>query len=429
MDPHTQASGRVGPRRLAASDRDILEAIAEGRLTPLDALERLAPHRPPEEGGGGGTSPDAPGRKPSERAAAAPTGVVPPPVRGPDRSGATSDRPPASGRTLTSPPPPAHVALASLEPLVGLTEVKRVANEVYAMHAVARMRRSLSLTADEMALHMIFTGRPGTGKTTVARAFAHAFETMGVLTRGHLVEVDRSDLVGEYVGHTAQRTREVVARARGGVLFVDEAYSLSRGGEKDFGREALDTLVRLMEEHRGDLVVILAGYPREMEALLALNPGLRSRIPIRVDFPDYTPGELTEIALRLYSERGYVLAPGALQRLPHFIARLVLREEEHLGPSTPSAGNARTVRNLVEASLRRAAVRMLRVIESSPERSLDRTFLSTVEVEDLTSERSEQPAGAHAQLNAVVRTQGDAIPGSHTLAPAWGGAIEGTVKP
>lgn len=272
------------------------------------------------------------------------------------------------------PPPPPDVALAPLEGLVGLESVKAAAREIYALHAVSRLRRAVGLRAEATALHMVFRGPPGTGKTTVARAFGEALRRMGALERGHLVEVERGDLVGEYVGHTARRTREAVERALGGVLFVDEAYALARGGEKDFGREAVDTLVRQMEEHRHRLVVILAGYGEEMDALLAMNPGLASRIPIRLDFPDFSPAELVAIARAMYRDRGYVLSPAADARLPHLLARGLAEMGE-------GRGNARAVRNLVERSLRRHALRVL-----STARAPDFALLATVLPEDIAGD-------------------------------------------
>ena len=369
-----------GRHTISPADREHLDAVAEGRLSPVEALEALA-----RSGEGlARTNPLDRAAASSQKGARIPRSGAPLPHPG-DKA---PSRPPPEksdgSRRNSAPPPPARIALASLESLVGLEKVKRIAYEVYAVHAVASLRRALDLPAEDLSYHMIFTGRPGTGKTTVARAFAQAFHAMGALSRGHLVEVDRADIVGEYVGHTAQRTREAVARAKGGVLFVDEAYSLSRGGDKDFGREALDTLVRLMEEDRADLVVILAGYPDEMETLLTLNPGLRSRVPIRIDFPDYTLGELTAIARQFYADRGYALTQDAERYLPHRIARLLLEEERAAGGPGPSAGNARTVRNLVEASLRRQAVRILTQIEAHPDAASDRELLTTIAGEDLS---------------------------------------------
>ncbi|MGI6604200.1 MAG: AAA family ATPase, partial [bacterium] len=200
-----------------------------------------------------------------------------------------------------------------------------------------------------LALHQIFKGNPGTGKTTVARILGVIFKELGVLSKGHLVEVERADLVGEYIGHTAQKTREQIRKALGGILFVDEAYSLARGGEKDFGKESIDCLVKAMEDHRDDLILILAGYREEMEYFLQANPGLRSRFPIRIDFPDYSLEELLEIAQVFLAERDYYLTPGAREELARQL--LVTQSLRH-------SGNARLVRNIIERAMRRQAVRL-----------------------------------------------------------------------
>lgn len=246
---------------------------------------------------------------------------------------------------------PASPALAELESLVGLAGIKSLIRELYAYVAVQRRRQQLGLHAEPMVLHMVFKGNPGTGKTTVARLLAKMLHELGVLPRGHLVEVERADLVGEYIGHTAQKTREQIRRALGGILFIDEAYALARGGEKDFGREAIDTLVRAMEDCRDQFVVIAAGYREEMEWFLAQNPGLRSRFPIHLEFPDYTIDELMAIAQRMLQQRQYALAPSAELKLRELLIRLRVGGRDN--------GNARTVRNLVERAIRRQAVRLL----------------------------------------------------------------------
>ncbi|MGB9886371.1 MAG: AAA family ATPase [Moorellales bacterium] len=261
-------------------------------------------------------------------------------------------------------------ALAELERLIGLVQVKELVREIYAYLEVARWRTRENLNAEPTVLHMVFRGNPGTGKTTVARLLGRLFRELGVLTRGHLIEVERADLVGEFVGHTAQRTREQVKRALGGVLFVDEAYSLARGGEKDFGREAVDTLVRSMEVHRNEFVLILAGYPAEMDRFLRINPGLRSRLPVELYFPDYSAAELLEIARYLASQRDYRLSPAAEAWLERYLRYLVLS-------GRAAQGNARLVRNLLEKAMRRQAVRLLR------KGSATRQELITLEAEDL----------------------------------------------
>ncbi len=260
--------------------------------------------------------------------------------------------------------------LQELDELIGLQKIKRLVREIRAFIEIQKRRAQLGLATEPMVLHMIFRGNPGTGKTTVARILGRLFAEMGVLQRGHLVEVERADLVGEYIGHTAQRTREQIKKALGGILFIDEAYSLARGGEKDFGKEAIDTLVKAMEDHKDNLVLILAGYQREMRLFLETNPGLRSRFPIHIDFPDFSLDELLAIADLMLERRQYRLSPAARQAL----ARLL---EQRTGPAQENLGNARMVRNLIERAIRRQATRLVR------RSSLTREELMLIEEEDL----------------------------------------------
>lgn len=246
-----------------------------------------------------------------------------------------------------------HSLQEELNSLVGLQSVKRMINEIQAFALIQKYRQSLQLAHEPMVLHTIFTGNPGTGKTTVARLYSRMLKEMGILEKGHTVEVERADLVAQYIGQTAQKTREVIKQALGGLLFIDEAYSLARGGERDFGKEAIDTLVKAMEDKRDSLVVVLAGYPRPMEEFLQANPGLRSRFPITISFPDYSDIELYKIALGMLEQRDYRLTAGAQQELVRCIRRL--RQGD---PAT--FGNARAVRNLVEQVIRRQAVRLVR---------------------------------------------------------------------
>ena len=242
--------------------------------------------------------------------------------------------------------------MEELDALVGLTSVKELVREVQAFVEIQQRRARHRLATGPLALHMIFKGNPGTGKTTVARIFGRMFEAMGVLPKGHMVECERADLVGEYIGHTAQKTREQVKKALGGILFIDEAYSLARGGERDFGKEAIDTLVKAMEDNKDQLVLILAGYSREMEHFLDANPGLRSRFPIHIDFPDYTTQELLQIAQLMLAEREYRMTAAARKRLADMI-------ESALRRGDPNLGNARFVRNVIERAIRRQAVRLV----------------------------------------------------------------------
>lgn len=238
-----------------------------------------------------------------------------------------------------------------LDSLVGLQRVKRLVYELEALLRVQQERARFQLANDPLVLHQIFRGNPGTGKTTVARLLGRLFHALGALPKGQLVECSRADLVGEYIGHTAVKTREQVRKAAGGVLFIDEAYALGRGGERDFGKEAIDTLVKEMEDRRYEFVLILAGYREEMDRFLWLNPGLRSRFPLHLDFPDYTVPELMEIAETMLAQREYVLSAAARHKL-----RLLL--EESARQQEFVFANARLVRNLVERAIRRQAVRL-----------------------------------------------------------------------
>ena len=249
--------------------------------------------------------------------------------------------------------------LDELEAFIGLVTVKRLIRELQAYVEIQKRRTREKLIAEPLVLHMIFRGNPGTGKTTVARLVGRLFKEMGVLQKGHVIECERADLVGEYIGHTAQKTREQLKKALGGVLFIDEAYSLARGGEKDFGKEAIDALVKAMEDNKDNLVLILAGYRHEMEWFLQSNPGLRSRFPIHIDFPDYSLEELLAIGNSMLKSRQYELTPEGSEALRVHLQSLL---NNH-----PYAGNARLVRNLVEKTVRKQAVRLFQKPSSSRE--------------------------------------------------------------
>ncbi|WP_144933485.1 AAA family ATPase [Paenibacillus sp. 32O-W] len=270
---------------------------------------------------------------------------------------------------------PCKEVLDELHQMIGLDKVKKLVYEIYAFLKINQLRENAGLKTNKQVYHMIFNGNPGTGKTTVARILAKLFQKMEVLSKGHLVEADRADLVGEYIGHTAQKTRELVKKSLGGVLFIDEAYSLSRGGEKDFGKEAIDTLVKMMEDHRNDFILILAGYPLEMETFISLNPGLPSRFPVHIDFPDYTIEELMDIARQMAKERDYELSEASEQKLK---ADLVQEKEQNL----VNFSNARYVRNVIEQSIRNQAVRLMQFYSPQINR-LSKKELRTLRAEDI----------------------------------------------
>lgn len=274
--------------------------------------------------------------------------------------------------------PPEHAALKEIEDelgqLVGMEEMKRMIKEIYAWLYVNKKRDEIGLKTGKQALHMMFKGNPGTGKTTVARLIGKLFLKMNVLSKGHLIEAERADLVGEYIGHTAQKTRDLIKKAMGGILFIDEAYSLGRGGEKDFGKEAIDTLVKHMEDKQHDFILILAGYSREMEYFLSLNPGLHSRFPLVIDFPDYSIDQLMEIGNRMLVEREYNLSHEAEKKLRDHLYWL----KSSLTPN--SFSNGRYIRNVIEKSIRTQAMRLLML------NNFDRHDLVTIRSNDLVFE-------------------------------------------
>ncbi len=274
-------------------------------------------------------------------------------------------------------------ALAALEgELVGLVPVKTRVREIAALLLVEKLRRSIGLEADAPPLHMSFTGNPGTGKTTVAMRMAAILHGLGYVRKGHLVAVTRDDLVGEYIGHTAPKTREVIKRAMGGVLFIDEAYYLYRPeNERDYGQESIEILLQAMENHRDDLVVIFAGYADRMQTFFSSNPGLASRVAHHIDFPDYTDDELFAIAERLAAGMQYELSVSAREALHEYI---------QLRRTQPNFANARSIRNALD----RARLRQANRLFAQRAAGITREALVTLEGADLRASRVFQARSA-----------------------------------
>ena len=258
--------------------------------------------------------------------------------------------------------------------LVGLAPVKTRVRELAALLLIDRLRAQVGLTSEPPTLHMSFTGNPGTGKTTVALRMGAILKRLGYLRRGHLVAVTRDDLVGEYVGHTAPKTREALRKAEGGVLFIDEAYSLHRPeNERDYGNEAIEVLLAAMEERRGDLVVVFAGYRDRMERFFATNPGLHSRVGLHVDFPDYSRDELMAIGERMLAQRGYRFADQARAAFSEYLDRRMKQ---------PEFANARSIRNALDRARLRQASRLV-----ARGGTVTREDLSTITAEDVRASR------------------------------------------
>jgi AAA+ superfamily predicted ATPase len=274
--------------------------------------------------------------------------------------------------------------LGELDELTGLERVKREVHRQVAVLRVEKLRTEAGLKSPTITRHLVFVGNPGTGKTTVARLVSGIYKALGLLSKGQLVEVDRSELVAGYLGQTATKTADVVASAAGGVLFIDEAYSLTAGdnGADQYGREAVDTLVKEMEDRRDDLVVIVAGYPEPMEAFIAANPGLASRFRTTIEFDDYSDDELTDILTGLTEAADYELVPEALEKFREILAAT---------PRDRSFGNGRFARNVLEAAIGRHAWRLRDV--TAPTKDQLRQILAEDLVEETdpgTEEQSEQ---------------------------------------
>lgn len=258
--------------------------------------------------------------------------------------------------------------------LIGLAPVKQRLRDIAALLVVGRARQQLGLEASPPSLHMSFTGNPGTGKTTVALRMAQILHRLGYVRKGHVVSVTRDDLVGQYIGHTAPKTKEVLKRAMGGVLFIDEAYYLYRPeNERDYGQEAIEILLQVMENQRDDLVVILAGYADRMETFFQSNPGLSSRIAHHLAFPDYSPDELLAITRQMATTMNYTLDA---------VATGVLREYISLRTQQPHFANARSMRNALDRARLRQATRLF-----NAGATVDAQALSTLTAADLRASR------------------------------------------
>jgi probable Rubsico expression protein CbbX len=258
--------------------------------------------------------------------------------------------------------------------LVGLVPVKSRIRDIAALLLIDKLRAEQELQSSPPSLHMCFTGNPGTGKTTVAMRMAEVLKQLGYVRKGHLVAVTRDDLVGQFIGHTAPKTKEVVKKAMGGVLFIDEAYYLYKPeNERDYGQESIEILLQVMENHRDDLVVILAGYKDRMDTFFSSNPGMASRIAHHIDFPDYSQAELVQIAQLMLGQLNYRFDAPAEQAFDRYVS---LRREQ------PHFANARSIRNALDRIRLRQATRLF-----SSDAALSKEQLCTLQAEDILASR------------------------------------------
>ncbi len=317
-----------------------LDAIDAYRTRLLEAIDQAGLPRPGQ-----------PDPTPQRAAPAAPSPV------GKATTTQSDSVAPAPDATL----PPARSVddvMAEFDALIGLANVKAEVRRLTSMLQVQQIRAERGLPVIETSHHLVFTGNPGTGKTTVARLLSQIYRAVGVVDKGHLVETDRSKLVAGFVGQTALKTLETLEASLGGMLLIDEAYALARGGDNDFGREAIDTLVKFMEDHRDDLAIVAAGYTEEMGDFIDANPGLKSRFTRTISFPDYTDYELVDIFLALGDKSQYSCSDDALARVRHFVSA---------EPRTRGFGNARFVRNLFETAISHQAQRVAPLSDPSNE--------------------------------------------------------------
>ena len=264
--------------------------------------------------------------------------------------------------------------LKELDNMTGLAEIKQQINDLVCEIKISKMRKAFKLKVPEVTRHMVFIGNPGTGKTTVARMLANIFKVLGVVSIGQLVEVDRSGLVAAYAGQTALKTKKVIESAIGGVLFIDEAYAICRNNNDEYGYEALDTLTKCLEDYRDDLIIVVAGYKKEMQDFLKANPGLSSRFKTLISFNDYSNKELAEIFLSLLRENDYHLDKEAASETIKYFKSIDILE-----------GNARSIRNMFENTIKLQARRI------NEEKHISANSLSEIKVCDLPFLQPEQP--------------------------------------